>query len=155
MPAAHFWCGQPGLPRKALQSTRSAPVQGAALQVGRGPTCKDLRNRHPLGADARAPPLPALPPLLPPTPLAAAALRMPRRVAAAAGGARDDPGDPTTPSFARPSAWPAIHGDPAAPARGRLRLQLRASTVQAPRGRTFWRAPRIPGPAAPPGATPW
>jgi len=142
-----------GCQARHLQSTRRVPVQGAALQVGRCPTCGDLRDRHPLGADARAPPLPALPPLLPPTPLAVAALRMPRRVAAAAGGARDDPGDPTTPSFARPSAWPAIHGDPAAPARGRLRLQLRASTVQAPRGRTFWRAPGRPWPSSSPGCT--
>ena len=81
-----------------------------------------------MGADAHAPQPPR--PLLPP----AASPRHPAAVA--------DPSDPAlVPSYARPSPWPAIHGDPAAtPPRGRLRLQLRASTAQAPHGRTFWYA---------------
>ena len=85
-----------------------------------------LRARPASGADAHAPqpPLPLLPPAASPRHLAAVA----------------DASDPSlVPSYARPSPWPAIHGDPAAtPPRGRLRLQLRTSTAQAPRGRTFW-----------------
>ena len=85
-----------------------------------------LRVRPASSGDAHAPQPPR--PLLPP----AASPRHPAAVA--------DASDPAlVPSYARPSPWPAIHGNPAAtPPRGRLRLQLRASTAQAPRGRTFW-----------------
>ena len=105
--------------------------------------CTAHRCRHTLGASGPA----ALPPP-PPQMLAPMAQALAGRAGpagSAAGAGYEDSADPNpTPSYARPSAWPAINGDPAAtPPRGRLRLQLRASTAQAPRGRTFWHAPYI------------
>lgn len=106
-------------------------------------SCVAHRCRHTLGASDLAAPPPPPPQMLHPMAQALAGRAGP--AGSAAGAGYEDPMDPNpTPSYARPSAWPAIHGDPAAtPPRGRLRLQLRASTAQAPRGRTFWHVPYL------------